>query len=281
METSEFNFNFLSDTKRHETRALYYGIENWFDKIYAQETPKNIYLTKRRSYFTRRGLINLLKSLKRDYSDYFDLYICRMINDLFEKYSEVRSLLSGGTIHKLANGETAFWNIVEALSALGFIWDAERNQLLSGVGHFKEEQALTSELEHYLQKLGTPFLDKYIGAWDAFLSTNRDRHRNAITSMRTLYENVFHKLAPKTNFQKPATDITRKDRLRYILHASKTQRKHKLRAIDAFLKFYDEINILHQKGTHEKEGLDRQTTLFALKMSEYALYYILSVYFAK
>ena len=268
MEVNEHNYRFLSDAKRHEGWALYFGIEKWFIHI-SNSFSKIIPLDRLR--LSRRTFIYYLKELKRLRSNYFDSYICKMINDLFESISHLVS----------SSEENAFRKIVEALSPLGFIWNNERRQLLPNVGHPVTESVLTSELEHYLQKLGKPYLDKYIGAWDAFLSNHRDRNRNAITSMRTLYENILNELAPNEKFQKPTTEFTRKDRLRYIFRASNTEKKYELRAIDQFLKFYDEINTLHQKGTHVKEGLDRQTTLFALKTSEYALYYILSTYFAK
>jgi hypothetical protein len=111
-----------------------------------------------------------------------------------------------------------------------------------------------------LDKLDPKYRDMLQGAWDSFLSENKDKNRQTLTSLRELTSMVIRQLAPE--------ETTRKNRIRRII-ASEKEEELTESLVDTIVKLQD----LHSKNVHTKPDYD--STLFALKATEYLLFFLL------
>lgn len=143
----------------------------------------------------------------------------------------------------------------------GLTYDPETSEIYPSVGQIKEEQRITSELEIMLKDLDPDLFAMYKGAWDALSSGSEDAYRHCISSIRELIRQVLNKLAPG--------DKTRKQRVREIIGSS-TQAE----LVEAIAKVVDELYAVLSAKEHTQP--DFRSTLFALKIAEHTIHYLLS-----
>jgi len=142
----------------------------------------------------------------------------------------------------------------------GLEYSIEEKQIYPTVGRAQEEQKIISELDGLLGRLNPEYVKMHDGAWESFSSGTSDSHRQSISSMRELFRQVIDQLAPSGK--------TRKEKIQAIL-TSTTQSN----IVEALAKVVDELYALQSAGEHTTP--DYESTVFALRTTEYVLYYLL------
>jgi len=126
---------------------------------------------------------------------------------------------------------------------------------------------MMSELERMLNEIKPDFLRMFKGSWEALLSDNPDRYRQAISSMRELLRQVIDELSGAKGGE------TRKERVRQILgRGSDTE------LVDALASTVDAIYDFQSSREHTQS--DYESAIFVISEAEYVLYYILKRYYS-
>lgn len=149
------------------------------------------------------------------------------------------------------------------INAIGF--DYKDRKLLSTLGHDKPRVEMMSELERMLNEIKPDFLKMFRGSWEALLSNNPDRYRQAISSMRELLRQVIDELSGTKG------DETRKERVKLILG-----RDSDAELVEALAKTVDAIYKFRSSREHTQSNYE--SAIFVISEAEYVLYYILKRY---
>lgn len=184
-----------------------------------------------------------------------------ILKEIIEKYGPL--VIVSKKPFRLADPKEVFDGFdrfLKELNVLGFDYDYDKCRVVSTVGHTKEDNQVKTVLEEMLDRLNPKYRDMLQGAWESFLSDNKDKNRQTLTSLRELTRMVIDQLVPK--------ETTRKDRIRRII-ASEKEEKLTESLVDTIAKLQD----LHSKNVHTKPDYD--STLFALKTTEYLLFFLL------
>jgi hypothetical protein len=166
---------------------------------------------------------------------------------------------------ELFNGFTHF--IIE-LNSLGFSYNYATQQVIPITDHIEEDVKIQSEIDIILRRLssqsGSDYVSKRQGAWDTLLSESHDRYPQAVSSIRDLLSAVLRQLAPDKE--------TRKSRVKAIL-TSDTETD----LVNSIANTIDELYGLQSKihVTETAKMLDYESALFAIKTTEYLLYFLL------
>ena len=184
-----------------------------------------------------------------------------VLNEIVEKYRP-RLIVSKkpfglADIKEVFDG---FDRFLKELNVLGFNYDYDKSKVVSTVGHKKEDTQIKTVLDEMLDKLNPKYCNMLEGSWESFMSDNKDKNRQTLTSLRELTRMVIDQLAPK--------ETTRKNRIRRII-ASEKEEELTESLVDTIAKLQD----LHSKNVHTKPDYD--STLFALKITEYLLFFLL------
>lgn len=143
-----------------------------------------------------------------------------------------------------------------------------------------------SALELYLPKVKAGLLRMWYGAEQALASTNVDKERHFIVSLRELFTHLMHELAPDNEIKQWSQNPThfhngrpiRKARFEYIYRNIDSQEFGTFfkMDIDATLAFIDIFN----KSTHNTDNNLSDQQLYAIKVkAETTLNFILKVHF--
>jgi hypothetical protein len=123
---------------------------------------------------------------------------------------------------------------------------------------------LDSELDALLSAVGQPFVAKWRGARDAMVSSNPDKSRHVLISLRTLWDDLLNRFAPEKEVSRAAAEsdftvtrdgrkiLKREARFRYITSRLQYQRLANAVEADAaaLVKTYGILNDVHN-GTLE------------------------------
>ncbi len=159
-------------------------------------------------------------------------------------------------------------HIEKELLALGFTviqdwntrFDSVDLTIVPAQGHTEEDLKISTVLESKLSRLNPDFVKMFRGAWEAFYSKNPDSPRQVISSARELLNQVTTQLGGTGE---------RKARIESILGSNKESK-----LVEALANTVDNLYAVASKGTHTT--VDSESSLFALKIIEYMLYYILT-----
>ncbi|MFH0861673.1 MAG: hypothetical protein V1875_01465 [Candidatus Altiarchaeota archaeon] len=153
--------------------------------------------------------------------------------------------------------------IQQELNALGYTLDGLLDiRPTTGVGEI--DKKVRSELDGLLIKLNPEFPNMRVGSWETLTSNHKDKERQAVTSMRELLDKVINQLVPDKG-------LKREDKIKKILSSSS---ESEAELIDSIAGVMDNLYHFHSKGTHDK--LTFKQAMYALLISEYSLYYLLS-----
>lgn len=210
------------------------------------------YVDIKHNYFGDvNDVINFLDSLYFRNTEKFRQFFEYVLNEILEEKEPLilnRSELFDG-----------FLRFLQELNTLGYDYDVNKQKVIPTVGHTKEDMEIETELESMLGRINSEYPEMLRGAWSAFLSESPDKYRQTTTSLRELIRKVLDQLAPEEG--------TRRDRVKKIIR-SRTEAE----LVDAVADTVDKLYKLQSK-LHEK--LDYESTLFALKTTEYLLYFLL------
>lgn len=184
-----------------------------------------------------------------------------ILSEIIEKYGPL--VISSRKAFQLAEAQEVFdgfYRFLKELNVLGYDYDYGKGKVVPTVGHTKEDTQVQTVLEDMLDRLDPKYRAMLQGSWESFLSDNKDKYRQTCASLRELTRMVIDQLAPK--------EKSRKARIRRILTSESEAELTEL-FVDTIAKLYN----LQSKNVHTKPDYD--STLFALKATEYLLFFLL------
>jgi len=230
---TETNFHFASVERLRLALAYSQGKWDMVDGL------------KRVKYLDFEGFAGFFDYLYRTNIELFRQVIEFLLNDWMRK--------SGAAFPE----DTEY--IVDHVRALGFQYEGGR--LSSTLGHDKPRIEMMSELEIMLSNINPSFCQMFRGSWEALLSDNPDRYRQAISSMRELLRQVIDELSDKQA-------KTRKEKVRSIL--GKNSDANLVEALAGT------VDVMYDfQSSREHTTPDYESALFIVSETEYVLYYIL------
>jgi hypothetical protein len=153
-----------------------------------------------------------------------------------------------------------FEDFKQDLGAIGFHLDDYR-VIPSVGGGIEEEIAMFDELNSLLHRINPEFPKMRDGAWETYLSRSPDGDRQAISSIRELFDHVVDSLSDKPTWKEKVASIVGGQDAEVISSSA-----------DLAKAMYG----LQSKGTHKEPSYPR--AFFAMKMTEYSLHYLLRSY---
>jgi len=179
------------------------------------------------------------------------------------KYSSVYDLM------RQIPGDLGYQDVLSDLSMgdaqinllIGYLQNL-KTTLISKVPLVHERDAeIISTLKDQFHRIDPKFEEMYDGAYDALRSKNKDKLRQALTSMRELLKLVIERLGQGE---------TRKQKVKSILGTEKATE-----LVDSLAEVVSSVQNLQSKEMKELEP-DYDDTVFAIKTCEYTLHYLLT-----
>ena len=202
-----------------------------------------------------------LESLYMTDPERFRQFFQYVLNEIVEKKKPL--VITSTKPLRLVDGLEVFDGFdrfLRELNVLGFDYDVDKWEVIPTIGHTKEDIKIETELEEMLDGYDPKYREMLRGAWESFLSYNPDRYRHTVVSLRELTRMIIQQLAPE--------EKTRKDRIRRII-ASKKEGELVESLAETVVKLQD----MHSNKVHDES--DYESTLFALKATEYLLFFLL------
>ncbi len=166
-------------------------------------------------------------------------------------------LAQGNSEHWVTSDIAYFEDFKRDLSAVGY--GLEGNHVVPSVaGGEQEERRLIDELSNLLAKINPDFPKRREGAWEAYLSGKADGDRQAISSIRELFDDVIDSLSSKKTWKEKVAEIIGGKDAEVVASAG-----------DLATALYG----LQSKGAHEEPSYER--AFFVIKTTEYSLHYLL------
>ena len=219
--------------------------------VYYEGEPTVKFEKFKREYLDLDGLLELFDYFYRTNIELFRQILEFLLNDWFRRYGR-RDI-----------DEVKY--VIRHINAVGF--EYTDGKLVSALGHDKPRIEMMSELERMLNEIKPDFLRMFKGSWEALLSDNPDRYRQAISSMRELLRQVIDELSGAKGGE------TRKERVRQILG-----RDSDTELVDALASTVDAIYDFQSSREHTQS--DYESAIFVISEAEYVLYYILKRYYS-